>query len=113
MDVFNGHDEASTLRFLQPMMDFSVEDFTRRYPIHQMSPQQRQSVYGPATAELQKLIGVKQWGEKFGIPLLSEDNRRRFEDRMLQFIQITAWLSKIIMADGRTSIAQDLEMDLI
>lgn len=113
MDVFNGHDEASTLRFLQPMMDFSVEDFTRRYPIHQMSPQQRQSVYGPATAELQKLIGVKQWGEKFGIPLLSEDNRRRFEDRMLQFIQITAWLSKIIMADGRTSIAQDLEMDLM
>lgn len=113
MDVFNGHDESSTLRFLQPMMDFSVEDFTRRYPIHQMSPQQRQSVYGPATAELQKLIGVKQWGEKFGIPLLSEDNRRRFEDRMLQFIQITAWLSKIIMADGRTSIAQDLEMDLM
>ncbi len=113
MDVFNGHDEASTLRFLQPMMDFSVEDFTRRYPIHQMSPQQRQNVYGPATAELQKLIGVKQWGEKFGIPLLSEDNRRRFEDRMLQFIQITAWLSKIIMADGRTSIAQDLEMDLM
>lgn len=113
MDVFNGHDEASTLRFLQPMMDFSVEDFTRRYPIHQMSPQQRQSVYGPATAELQKLIGVKQWGEKFGIPLLSEDNRRRFEDRMMQFIQVTAWLSKIIMADGRTSIAQDLEMDLM
>lgn len=32
---------------------------------------------------------------------------------MLQFIQITAWLSKIIMADGRTSIAQDLEMDLM
>ncbi len=113
MDVFNGHDEASTLRFLQPMMDFSVEDFTRRYPIHQMSPQQRQSVYGPATAELQKLIGVKQWGEKFGVPLLSEDNRRRFDERMLQFIQVTAWLSKIIMADGRTSIAQDLEMDLM
>lgn len=113
MDVFNGHDEASTLRFLQPMMDFSVEDFTRRYPIHQMSPQQRQSVYGPATAELQKLIGVKQWGEKFGVPLLSEDNRKRFDERMMQFIQVTAWLSKIIMADGRTSIAQDLEMDLL
>lgn len=113
MDVFNGHDEASTLRFLQPMMDFSVEDFTRRYPIHQMSPQQRQSVYGPATAELQKLIGVKQWGEKFGVPLLSEANRKRFDERMMQFIQVTAWLSKIIMADGRTSIAQDLEMDLL
>lgn len=113
MDVFNNHDEASVLRFLQPVMDFSVEDFTRRYPIHQMSVEQRQSVYGPATAELQTLIGVKQWGEKFGVPLLSEANRNRFNERMKQFIQVTSWLTKIIMSDGRTSMAQDLEMDLL
>ena len=112
MDVFLKHDEESTLHFLEPLMNFSVKDYTEKFPLQKMSILERQEVWPELITYTDKLIGIKQWGEKYGYTLLSEANRKKFDEQTLKFMSVSNWFINIYGPGQTTSIAQKYELDM-
>lgn len=91
MELFNSHDEASTLRAIKPLMDLNIDDFIKQYPLHKMTPQERRMAFPEIDAILQPMVGIKQWAEKYGITTLSEANQKKLDDQIMKFENLTKW----------------------
>lgn len=88
LEVFYNHDEETTLRFLEPLMNLSATEFMEKYPMHKMNAQERRDTYFPMRDDIQQYIGIKQWGEKYGFPLLSEDNQKKFDKQCMLLMEL-------------------------
>lgn len=114
MEVFNNHDEATTLRVLKPLWDLSVKGFTDKYPIHKMTPEERSAIWPQMEYELQSMIGLKQWGEKYGITTLSPENQKKFDRQCVTYMQIANWALNVGRYQGsKTALQQTYEMDIL
>ena len=112
MDLFNNHDEATTLRVLKPLMDLNVDAFVQQYPLHKMTPQERRIAFPQIDAMLQPMVGLKQWGEKYGSTTLSEANRKKLNDQIVNLEYLSKWAYNVrLPADS--SFEQMLEMNVM
>ena len=95
MELFNNHDEATTLRILKPLMDLDIDAFARQYPIHRMAPQERRIAFPQIDAVLQPMVGLKQWAEKYGVTTLSEANQKKLDEQIIKFENLSKWAYNI------------------
>ena len=109
--LFENHDEATTMRMIKPLMELNVEEFTRQYPLHQMTAEQRRAVFPQVDAVLQPMVGLKQWAEKYGVTTLSEANQNRLWEQIERFEYLSKWVYNVRLP-GETSFDQMYEMDL-
>lgn len=112
MEVFNGHDEQATLNFIRPLMEFSPKEYVERFPLHKMKPEERLAVYPELIKESDKLIGIKQWAEKYGVTTLSEANRKKLDRQVELFMKITNWYLGLYIPQQQASISQIYEQDI-
>ena len=113
MEVFNNHNEETTLRVLKPLMDLTVKGFTDKYPIHKMNAEKRQEMWPQVEHEMQSMIGLKQWGEKYGLTTLSPENQKKFDRQCVTYMQISSWALSMGRYQGlKSSLAQTYEMDI-
>lgn len=112
MDVFNGHSEEATLEFIKPLMQFSPREFAERFPLQDMTPEERLSVYPELTKESDRLIGIKQWAEKYGVTTLSKENRDKLDSQIECFMRTTNWYLGLYIPGQPSSISQIYEQDI-
>lgn len=112
MDLFNNHDEATTLRAIKPLMDLDVNTFVQQYPLHKMTPQERRIAFTQVDAILQPMVGIKQWAEKYGITTLSEANRKKLDDQIVKFENLSKWAYNVRLP-MKISFDQLLEMNVM
>lgn len=110
--LLENHDEATTLRMLKPLMDLDINDFTEKYPLHRMTPDQRRVAFPQVDALLQPMIGLKQWAEKYGITTLSEANQERLNQQIERFEHLSKWAYNA-RVPAQVSFDQLYEMDLM
>ena len=91
MDLFNNHDEATTLRVIKPLMDLDTDAFVQQFPFHKMTPQERRIAFPQMDAILQPIVGLKQWAEKYAMTTLSEANQKRLEEQIIKFENLSKW----------------------
>jgi hypothetical protein len=112
MDVLEGNNEESTARFLRPLLDFSVKEFTTTYPLQDKTIQEREAMWPDVNKALNKILYLDQWGQKYGFHHLSKPDQKKFVEQRAKFQAVVNWVQGVCAGGQEASIAQKYEQDI-
>ncbi len=92
-----GHcDHDTIVEFMRPLLEFDMQDFLKRFPVHKKQSEESRLKMLPGYAlECRRFIGYLQWGQCYALQHFTKEERDKFERAQAHLARIRGVANRI------------------